>query len=66
MTGPQLEAVGDGKFFPLPPSSLSTLPETMEIPPGHTAASPNALPATKALLPALSLCAPGSNSSLVG
>lgn len=44
-------------FLPLP--SLATLPETVEIPSGHTAASLNALPATKALLPARPLGTPG-------
>lgn len=52
-------------FFPLPPSSLLTLPETVEIPSGHTAAPLTALPAAKALLLALSL-GPGSSSSLNG
>lgn len=45
-------------FFPLLSSSLSTLPETVEIPSGYTAASLSALPATKALLPALPLGSP--------
>lgn len=44
-------------FLPLP--SLATLPETVEIPSGHTAASLNALPATKALLPARPQGTPG-------
>lgn len=44
-------------FSPLPSSSLSTLPEPVEIPSGHTAAL-TTLPATKALVLPLSLGGP--------
>lgn len=58
--GPQLEAVGDGKFLSFAiSSSLSTLPKTAETPSGHTAVPLISLPATKALRLALSLGAPG-------